>query len=328
MLEREKGENYPPTPPACGALRLTFYLLLGYLLLMSPWFVRNWQVAGTILPAAGSQTIWLTGYDELFGYGREFSPQTFLAQGPGPVLRGRWWALTINLQTVLAVWGMIFLAPLAAIGGWQLRRRPLLQLAGLYGLLLLGAMTVVFAFPGARGGLFHSGAALLPFIYAAASAGLETAVDWAAARRQHWDSQAAKRVFGVSLVVMAVALSGFIYYNRVLKNDAWNSSDLQYATLAGWMASHDSEATVMLNNPPAYRYHGGGLSVVVPNENLDVTLQVAQHYGVDYLILDRNHPAPLAAVYNQPLAQPGLDLVKTFAGGTGHEIYVFKIVEP
>jgi 4-amino-4-deoxy-L-arabinose transferase-like glycosyltransferase len=310
------------------ALRPALYLLLGYALLMAPWFIRNWQVAGTILPAAGSQTIWLTGYDELFSYGREFSAQSFLAQGLGPALRGRWWALTINLQTVLAVWGMIFLTPLAAIGSWQLRRRPLVQLAGLYGLLLLGAMTVVFAFPGARGGLFHSGAALLPFIYATALAGLEVSVDWAAARRRHWDSQAAQRVFGAGLVVMAVALSSFIYYNRVLKNDAWNNSDLQYATLATWMASHDPEATVMLNNPPAYRYHGGGLSVVVPNEDLEVTLQIARRYGVDYLILDRNHPAPLAAVYNQPSAQPGLELVKTFAPGTAHEIYVFKIVQP
>ena len=84
----------------------------------------------------------------------------------------------------------------------------------------------------------------------------------------------------------------------------------------------------MINNPPAYRYHGGGLSVVVPNENLAVTLQAARRYQVDYLILGANHPAPMAEVYRQPDAQPGLALVKTFAAGTGNEVYVFKIVEP
>ena len=174
-------------------------LVLGYGLTMLPWLVRNWQAAGTLLSAAGSQTIWLADYDDLFSYGRELSARTFLAQGIGPILRGRWWALTANLQTVLAVWGMIFLAPLALVGGWTLRRHILIQLVSLYALLLFLAMTLVFAFPGARGGLFHSGAAVLPFVCAAAVIGLDSAVDWAAARRRHWNGQQAKQVFGVGL---------------------------------------------------------------------------------------------------------------------------------
>ena len=143
------------------ALRFTFNgslpLIAGYLLVMFPWFWRNWQASGAILPAAGAQTIWLAGYDDLFSYGRELSARTLLAQGWGPVLQGRWWALTVNLQTVLAVWGMIFLLPLALLGGWKWRGHNLAQLAGLYGLLLLAAFTVALPFPGARGGLFHSG---------------------------------------------------------------------------------------------------------------------------------------------------------------------------
>ena len=162
------GTESPSTPhpsrSTLHALRFTFFLILGYLLVMLPWFMRNWQVTGALLPAAGSQTIWLTGYDDLFSYGRELSPRTFWAQGLGPIVQGRWWAFTANFQTVLAVWGMIFLAPLVVVGGWHLRRRWLIQLVGLYALLLFIVMTLIFAFPGARGGLFHSGAALLPFL--------------------------------------------------------------------------------------------------------------------------------------------------------------------
>ncbi len=309
-----------PTP---HALRFTFFLILGYLLVMLPWFLRNWQVTGAWLPAAGSQTIWLTDYDDLFSYGRELSPRTFLAQGLGPILQGRWWALTANFQTVLAVWGMIFLAPLVVVGGWHLRRHGLIQLAGLYALLLFLVMTLIFAFPGARGGLFHSGAALLPFVYAVSAVGLEVAVEWAAARRRRWDARLAKQFFGVSMVLLAVALSSFTYYNRVLKNDAWNQADQLYPAIAGWVNQQDPTATVMINNPPAYRYHGGGLSVVIPNEKLTVTLQAARQYRVDYLILDANHPAPLADLYNHPENHPGLSLVKTFGN-----VYVFEIVEP
>lgn len=306
-------------------LRFTVPLLLGYFLVMTPWFIRNWQVVGTPLPAAGSQTIWLTTYDDLFSYGREFSAQTFLAQGIGPIWQGRWWVLTTNLQTVLAAWGMIFLTPLAFIGGWRLRRHPLAQMAGWYALLLFGAMTLVFAFPGARGGLFHSGAALLPFLYAAALVGLDSVVDWIAARRHRWDAATAKRFFGLGLVGLAILLSCFIYYGRVLKDNGWNRADALYPAIAAWVTQQNPAAIVMIGNPPAYRYHGGGLSVVVPNENIDIVLQAARQFEVEYLVLDYNHPAPLNPVYQQPQNQPNLTLVQTFTDDSNNPIYIFEI---
>ncbi len=310
------------------ALRFALPLVLGYFIVMTPWFIRNWQVVGTPLPAAGSQTIWLANYDELFSYGRELSMQTWLAQGIGPLMQGRWWALTTNLQTALAVWGMIFLTPLVGVGGWRLRRHPLAQLAGWYALLLFGAMTLVFAFPGARGGLFHSGAALLPFIYGVALVGLDSAVDWIAARRRRWQAAAAKRFFGLGLVGLAVLLSGFIYYGRVLKDNAWNRADAVYPAVAAWVAQHNPAAIVMIGNPPAYRYHGGGLSVVVPNENIETTLQAARQFNVAYLVLDYNHPAPLNPLYRQPQNQPNLTLVQTFIDDAGQPVYIFKVRQP
>jgi hypothetical protein len=186
-------------------------------------------------------------------------------------------------------------------------------------------MTLVFAFPGARGGLFHSGGALLPIIYAAAVVGLDKAVDWVAARRRGWKAQTAKQVFGVGLVVLAMALSGLIYYQRVLKNNTWNNADPLYPVIAAWMTQLHPDSVVMIGNPPAYRYHGGGLSVVVPNEGVETTLQAARHYHVDYLILDANHPMPLTELYHNPEAYPALSLVQTFGQDTGSEVYVFQV---
>ena len=293
---------------------------------MFPWFVRNWLVIGSPLPSSGSQTMWLTRYDDLFRYGRTFSAHTFFAQGIGPVFQGRWWALTTNLQTVLAVWGMIFLLPLAVVGAWKLRHHGLIRLAALYALLLCIAMTLIFTFPGARGGLFHSGTALLPFFYASAVVGLDCAVDWAASRRRGWHAPLAKQFFAAGLLFLAVILSGFIYHRRVLKDDAWNSADALYPAVAAWVAHQDPRAIVMIGNPPAYRFHGGGLSVVVPNDDIDVTLKAARQYQVDYLVLDSNRPAPLAEVYSQTITHPGLSLVKTFVEGKGNEVHVFKIL--
>ncbi|MCB9098314.1 MAG: hypothetical protein H6632_02155 [Anaerolineales bacterium] len=304
-------------------LRALFLISLAYLLTMLPWFLRTYEVTGSFLSTAGTQTIWLTNYDDLFSYGRELSLQTFLAQGIGPIGQGRWWALTNNLQTVLAVWGMIFLGPLALIGGWHLRHRIVVQLAAMYALLLFIAMTFVFAFPGARGGLFHSGAALVPFIYATAVIGLNRSIEWVAERRPRWRPKTAKRIFGVGLVVMAASLSSFIYYQRVLKGNAWNGADSIYPAIAAWVAEQNPAATVMIGNPPAYRYHGGGLSVVVPNNDIETVLQVMAEYRVDYLVLDKDHPVPLAEIYDHPEAQSDLSLLQTFRPGSGQEIYIF-----
>ncbi len=301
-----------------------FYLCLGYFITITPWLIRNELVTGSPLSVAGSQTIWLTHYDDLFSYGRELSARTFLAQGWTAILQGRWWALTINLQRLLAEWLMIFLLPLLLVGLWQGRRQPLVQLGCLYAMLLFGVMTFIFAFPGARGGLFHSGAALLPFIYSVAMLGLNESVEWAAARRRQWNIPLAKITFGAGVIVLAMALSGYVYYRSVLKNNAWNNADRDYPTIAAWVNAQNPNAMVMIGNPPAYRYHGGGLSVVVPNENLTTTLRVIQRYQVDYLILDSNRPTPLAEVYSQTVTCSALSLVQTF-GQTGQKIYLFAV---
>jgi hypothetical protein len=158
--------------------------------------------------------------------------------------------------------------------------------------------------------------------------GLDRAVDWVAARRRRWNAPFAKRFFGLGLIIIAIVLSGFIYYGRVLKNNAWNSADALYPAIAAWVAQENPSATVMIGNPPAYRYHGGGLSVVVPNENIETTLQAARHYQVDYLILDYNRPEPLAEVYSQTLKHPALSLIQTFTDDAGKPIYIFKINQP
>jgi hypothetical protein len=301
------------------------FVILGYLLVMLPWFARNWAVSGAPLPAAGAQTMWLTTYDDLFSYGRDLSPQTYLAWGWANILRSKLDALWLNTQTAAAVWGMVFLVPLALIGGWRLRWHPLFRLAAWYGLLLFLAMTFVFTFPGPRGGLFHSGGALLPFIFTAAVVGLDVLVEWAAARRRGWDTGLAKQVFGIGVVGLAVLVSGFLYYQRVIIATPGRAGDTAYARLVEWLeAEGQAEAVIMVGDPPGYWYYGGGPSVVVPNEPIEIVLAVAERYGAGYLVLDRNRPAPLGPLFSGAVTHPRLSLVETLPG----DLRVYRIERP
>jgi len=324
----------PPTPslkPQLATHRLSFdichliFVILGYALVMLPWFARNWLVTGALWPAAGMQTVWLTTYDDLFSYGRELSPQTYLAWGWGNILRSKLDALWLNTQTVVAVFCLVFLTPLVLVGGWRLRRCPLYQLAAWYGVFLFLAMTFVFTFPGPRGGLLHSGGALLPFIFTPALVGLDTVVEWAAARRQGWDANTAKQVFGVGLVGLAILVSGFLYYRGVVAGTRWREPDAAYSHLVEWLtAQGQAGALVMVGDPPDYWYYGGGPSIVVPNEPVETTLVVADRYGARYLVLDRNCPVPLAPLYEGEATHPRLRLAATLAG----DLRLYRIEAP
>lgn len=306
-----------------SAGRILLILMLGYILIMAPWFVRNWQVIGRPLSTTGTQTIWLTHYDDLFSYGKTLSPNLFFAQGTEVIIDQKLWALSTNFQRVLAEWFMIFLLPLALIGVWKLRHHPLMQLSGLYAMLLFIAMTFIFTFPGVRGGLFHSAGALLPFIYGASVVGFETLIDWLAARRRGWNAALAKQVFGVGLISLAAIVSSFAYFQKI---QTWNNSHPTYPLIVEWLGLQGGQAMVMVSNPPMYRQYDGGLSLVIPNEDIETTFQVMQTYQATYLILEADHPAPLNRLYEQPDHTPYFTLVEVFGddGGT----YLFEMVTP
>jgi 4-amino-4-deoxy-L-arabinose transferase-like glycosyltransferase len=310
-------------------VRHILLVVLGYVVVMLPWFIRNWSVAGAPLPAAGAQTVWLRTYDDLFSYGRELSLSSYLAWGWPNIFRSKLDALWLNLQTVLAVLCMIFLAPLVPIGWWRLRRHPLYQLGAWYGLLLILAMTFVFTFPGPRGGLFHSGGALLPFIFTAALVGLDILIEWLAVRRRGWDVRLARQVFGIGIVGLALLVSGFLYYQEVIGEPRRQEEAVTYLRLVEWLeAESQRDAVVMVGNPPGYWYQGGGPSIVVPNEPVEMVLAVADRYGARYLILDHNRPTPLDPLYTGTKAHPRLALAYTFDDGMDRPVHIFHIIAP
>jgi 4-amino-4-deoxy-L-arabinose transferase-like glycosyltransferase len=317
------GGRQSPTNERRSEVRDFLLVILGYTLVMLPWFVRNWMVVGAPLPTIGAKTIWLTTYDDLFSYGRELSLHTYLAWGWGNILRSKLDALWLNTQTVLAVFCMIFLTPLVPIGWWRLRRHRLYQLAAWYGALLFLAMTLIFTFPGPRGGLFHSGGALLPFVFTSALVGLDTVIEWAAGRRRGWDAHLAKQVFGAGVVGLALLVTGFLYYRGVIVRTP--REDAGYSHLVEWLETEDQAGTVvMVGDPPGYWYYGGGPSIVVPNEPVETVLSVADRYGARYLALDRNRPVPLASLYEGLVTHPRLSLVGTLPG----ELRVYHIAPP
>ena len=322
-LLSSRSRHTPRATPSslCHSLICHFsFLFLGYLLVIAPWFVRNLSVVGTPLSPAGTKTLWLRKYDDLFCYGCDLSLRSYLEWGWADILRSKVWAAGVNGARFLAEDCLVFLFPFVLVGLFRLRRRSLFVLSGVYLVLIFLIHSLAFTFPGPRGGFFHASTPALPFLFVAGVEGLDAVVEWAA-RRRRWDLRQAQTVFAAAAVLAAAALS---MNTAVQKLPAWRDADGVYLDIGAWLAQQGAgEATVMVGNPPAFWYHTGHSAVVVPNGDESMLLAVADRYGADYVILDPNRPEPLAELQAGGEGA-GLALVATFDGG---QVRLYRRVE-
>jgi hypothetical protein len=317
------GDRRPLTDDGRRTGRLAFrYLLfvICYLLVMGPWFARNWAVIGRPLATSGMRAIWLTDYDDLFSYGKSLDLGSYLTWGVGNILRSKLDGLWKNLGQLLFGGWMIFLAPFGLFGVWRLRHRIELVAAWLYGIGLYLAMSLVFTFAGWRGGMLHSTVALLPSLYAAAMEGLDAFIAWAAQRRRTWRARQARGVFGSAFVLFAVVLSVVLYLRGLDKF----TGEHPYEEPAAWLGERaPDDARVMVNDPATFYYYSRRQCLSIPSADRDTVLRVMERYDVSYLVLDENNP-PLRALYDAPQDDVRFNLVETFVREEG-VIHLFQI---
>jgi hypothetical protein len=303
-----------PAPGHRPALKGVAFGILAYALVMAPWFIRNLSVTGSILPAGGLDTAWMRTYDEIAAYPPGARLDDFLAWGAGNILNSRWEALTLNAQRFIAEQGMVILAPLMLIGLWRRRCEPLLAGFWPYALALHLLMTLVFAFPGPRGGLFHSAAALLPFWSALGALGLDDVIGWLA-RRRGWRVPEARRFFGAVLVLWAAVFSVWVFAGKAAAQDHVGAPFRELPL--------PPDAVVAINDPPALYYFTGRWGVPLPDAPPETLLDLAARYGVNYVVVDANRTRPMDDLWEgrnvpaflEPVAWDGRSRVYRIRGG-------------
>lgn len=274
------GWYFLANPRQLRAVALSFAAVtLGYLLVMTPWFLRNIDIIGTPLPIGGTQSIWYSEYNDLFKYGVETTPQDLFADGLSTFFESRWLAFTNNLGTFIAVEGLVTLTPLMLIAEWKRRREGFLQPFLIYALGLHVVMTFVFPFPGFRGGLFHSAAALMPWWAALGVVGLDDTIEWVANRRRRWRPAQAKWVFSLGIVGIAIVLS----LSLISGNAVRQSTPRLYTQLS---ATLPQDTRIMINDPAQLYFHTKMGGVVIPSAEPDATPEIAARYDVDYLLIE------------------------------------------
>jgi len=70
---------------------------------------------------------------------------------------------------------------------------------------------------------------------------------------------------------------------------------------------------VMVGDPPAFWYQTRRQATVIPNGEVEAVLEVAERYGISYLLLEADHPAPLDALHAGQEGHPRLRLVEAWS---------------
>lgn len=305
-------------------LRPLLLVILSYLLVMLPWFVRNVAALGVVLPTGGLRGIGFSQYNDLFRYPATAVTALALDEGILRLLEIRWTAAIHGLGTLIAVEGLIVLSPFMLIGWWLRRHHPLLR--GFTALMIAVHLLMILVFPlqGYRGGLFHAVAALFPFWMALAVLGLDAAVEWVAKRRRSWNAEQAKRIFSMGALGLGVLVSLWVAQSAQF-NDGQESSGL-YEELRAVLPAG---ARVMINDPARLYYHLGNSGVTIPNEPVTVVPEIANRYGIDYLVLE--HVGEDGVIGGTPAAfqfdvSSPPDFLRAIAIDVGADLRLYQII--
>ena len=294
-------------------LRFSIFNLLpflaGYFLIMTPWFVHMWQVTGQPMSIVGTQTMFITEYNDVFAYNRQFTLSSYLDWGLWNILVSKAKATSLAVQTFIAVTGITFVTAFFVWGWIKLARTErtkwFLRPFTLYTIILYMVMAWIFTFPGQRGSLLHSSSALWPWAMALSAAGIAFAVEAVAKRLKHWQPEKSKPLFAILFIIVVYVITLIVSGTQPLK-----SEQAEFFKQVGEMMPEGT--AVMVGDPPAFHYHTGLPTAVLPNEPPERTIEAMRQYGVEYLILDSDRTPPMADFYEGKVDVPELELVQTF----------------
>ena len=268
-------------------LRFSLFALLGFLLIMSPWYARNLNVYGSLMAPGGSRVLWLANYEQTFIYPpTALTMQSFLALGWDHIIADRLWALNNNLQSGFAAHGGIILFPFIIAGIIYYWKDERVKLACLAWLILFLVMTFVFPFAGARGAFFHAGAALQPMWWSLAPLGLESIL--LSLRKRGIGNDNNRVVFRSALIMVAMILTVYVVYARLFTLGWGEGEDANYPVIEQFLVDNgiENDDIVIVRNAPGYYLETGRSAISIPYGGEQAILDAADQFNAGYLVLE------------------------------------------
>lgn len=253
-----------------------------------PWFARQLAVFGTLSPSTASgKVLFIRNIGEWNSITTPATLEHFLGQGLGPLLTSRFLGFVAAATIFAVLVGVLILIPFMLIGAWKRRRSVDFGPFFVYAFALFAFSALVSAIHVPGGTFIHSAVALAPHGYILALEGIAAGVAWIAGRRRVWRVPVATRLFTVAAMAFTIGAAGIgalsVHATWGAKRDRMVAFDAALDS-----AKAPADARLMSIDAAGYRYYADRPGVVLVNDPLDTIRDVADAYGIDWLILERD----------------------------------------
>jgi hypothetical protein len=180
-------------------------------------------------------------------------------------------------------------------------------------------MTFIFPFAGWRGGFFHAGAGLQSIYWVLSGLGFSKLIEIGISKRG-WKLNRSTAMFGAALVVILASTTCYVYWDRVIgkdfNNPVWEQSERD-ANLVDSELNQlgiSGDQVIMINNPPGLFAATKRSSIVIPHGPVDDLIAASEEFGVQFLVLEKNHSELLDELYKNPDGNSDLKLIHNHNG--------------
>ncbi|MEO7664870.1 MAG: glycosyltransferase family 39 protein [Candidatus Limnocylindrales bacterium] len=262
-----------------------------FMLVIGPWWARQIAVFGSISPTTSNgAALWIRDIAEWNSITAHPSLQTFLAQGPGPIIASRLAGLGAALEIFAILVCSIVLVPFLLLGMiGRLRSRDFGPWF-LYAFVVFAGATLLYPVHVAGGTFIHTAIGLAPHAAILSIEGVLIVVGWIASRRRTWEERSATGVFAWGIVILVVATA--IVFGRPVQL-RWEVSRADRAAVGAeldrLLVPRDDR--ILSIDAAGFRYWTGHPGVVTPDDPIDTIEAVAKAYDIRWLVIERDAAA-------------------------------------
>lgn len=253
-----------------------------FLLVVTPWLLRDLAVFGTPFPSPGGRLLWIRDYNEQFSISLDPTFDRYLAWGLPSILLSKLGAAVEVAGRTLGVLGGLFGASFA-YGLWIHRRDRRLAPVTVYVCLMFATMVLAFTEHAPKGAFLHSAPAWLPFALPMSVAALGPLATGLARFWPFLRRPATHRFLEVVGVAGAVVLS---LAGALSLYGQWEVRQERLSSAASFLAGAANPDDVLLAADAPSLYLLTGLrGVGMPFDPYPVLEQVIDAYGVRWVVI-------------------------------------------
>lgn len=312
------------------AVQRLWPVLVGGLLVVVPWMVRNLVDLGTPMSGQAIDNMFLVDNDDIFAFGQPPDVASYLAQGAYEVVRNPFEAIYDGLVDVLVMpafpVGLVGLVTIVAMRRAPFLRRPTgLMAVLLSGLLIFVTTALLFPVATLAGTFGHASGALLVGLAVVAAVGADALLARISAARE-WDRP--NVIIGpITLVSMALLMTGF---QVALFGTQSRDRQAQIVAVASSLEEVAAErgvelpATIITDHPMWLADATGGYAIALPDEEVASVQELAELFDAPWVVvIDERGRYPEALLTDGARACLGADPTPLEAAKT--EVWLFEL---